>query len=265
MNAPLALVSSAMTTASLVQNPPPMLIGERLNTQGSKKMKELLLAEDYDGIAALGREQIEGGAHTLDICVAMTERRDEAFLMSQVVRTLSQAVDAPLVIDTTEAEVLEVALEAAPAASSSTPSTWRTAGSDSTRCCRSSATTARPPSRSRSTSTGWRARRTGRWRSPADLRHRDAASMACRPDALIFDALTFTLATGDPESANTAVETLEGIRRIKAELPGVLTSLGVSQRLVRLQAGGTLGARTPSSCITRSRPASTWPSSIPSR
>ena len=48
------------------------------------------------------------------------------------------------------------------------------------------------------------------------------------PDALIFDALTFTLATGDPESANTAVETLEGIRRIKAELPGVLTSLGVS-------------------------------------
>jgi 5-methyltetrahydrofolate--homocysteine methyltransferase len=91
-----------------------MLIGERLNAQGSKKMKELLLAGDYDGIAALGREQIDGGAHTLDICVAMTERRDEAYLMSQVVRKLSQTVEAPLVIDTTEAEVLEVALEASP-------------------------------------------------------------------------------------------------------------------------------------------------------
>jgi 5-methyltetrahydrofolate--homocysteine methyltransferase len=49
-----------------------------------------------------------------------------------------------------------------------------------------------------------------------------------RPEALVFDALTFTLATGDPEFADSAIETLEGIRRIKAELPGVLTSLGVS-------------------------------------
>ena len=48
------------------------------------------------------------------------------------------------------------------------------------------------------------------------------------PEDLIFDTLTFTLATGDPEMANSAVETMEGIRLIKAELPGVLTSLGVS-------------------------------------
>lgn len=49
-----------------------------------------------------------------------------------------------------------------------------------------------------------------------------------RPEDLIFDALVFTLATGDPEFANSAIETLEGIRLIKAELPGVFTSLGVS-------------------------------------
>ena len=48
------------------------------------------------------------------------------------------------------------------------------------------------------------------------------------PGALIFDALTFTLATGDPEFADSAVATIEGIREIKRELPGVLTSLGVS-------------------------------------
>src|SRR5207245_204516 len=48
------------------------------------------------------------------------------------------------------------------------------------------------------------------------------------PEALIFDTLTFTLATGDPEMAGSAIETMEGIRRIKSELPGVLASLGVS-------------------------------------
>ena len=48
------------------------------------------------------------------------------------------------------------------------------------------------------------------------------------PERLVFDDLTFTLATGDPEFARSGIETIEGIRRIKAELPGVLTSLGVS-------------------------------------
>ena len=57
------------------------------------------------------------------------------------------------------------------------------------------------------------------------------------PGALIFDALTFTLATGDPEFLDSAVETIEGIRAIKRELPGVLTSLGVSNVSVRAQAG----------------------------
>jgi len=225
---PLPVVASGITTASLVQNPKPMLIGERLNAQGSKKMKELLLAEDYDGVAALAREQIDGGAHTLDVCVAMTERRDEVYLMSQVVRKLSQTVEAPLVIDTTEPEVLEVALEAAPG-----------------RCIvnainmengRQRLDAMLPLIRDYGAATialtidEHGMARTAERKLEAARKIYDIATReyGLQPDALIFDALTFTLATGDPESANTAVETLEGIRRIKAELPGVLTSLGVS-------------------------------------
>jgi 5-methyltetrahydrofolate--homocysteine methyltransferase len=52
------------------QEPPPLLLGERCNAQGSRKFKRLLLAEDYDAILELGREQVEGGAHALDISVA---------------------------------------------------------------------------------------------------------------------------------------------------------------------------------------------------
>jgi hypothetical protein len=225
---PLALASSGMTTAGLVQNPPPMLIGERLNAQGSKKMKELLLAEDYDGIAALGREQIDGGAHTLDICVAMTERRDEAYLMSRVVRKLSQTVEAPLVIDTTEAEVLEVALEAAPGrviVNAVNMENGRQRLDAMLPLVRDygAATIALTIDERGMARTAERKLEIAR--RIYDIATREYGLL---PDALIFDALTFTLATGDPESASTAAETIEGIRRIKAELPGVLTSLGVS-------------------------------------
>jgi 5-methyltetrahydrofolate--homocysteine methyltransferase len=225
---PLALVSSGMTTAGLVQNPAPMLIGERLNAQGSKRMKELLLAEDYEGISALGREQIDGGAHTLDICVAMTERRDETYLMSQVVRKLSQTVEAPLVIDTTEAEVLEAALEAAPGrviVNAVNMENGRQRLDAMLPLVRDygAATIALTIDEHGMARTA--ARKVEIARKIHDIATRE---FGLRPDALIFDALTFTLATGDTESANTAVETLEGIKRIKAELPGVLTSLGVS-------------------------------------
>ena len=225
---PLPVVSSGMTVASLVQDPRPMLIGERLNAQGSKKMKELLLAEDYDGVAALAREQIEGGAHTLDVCVAMTERRDEVYLMSRVVRKLSQTVEAPLVIDTTEPDVLEVALEASPGRVLVNAVNMENG--------RQRLDAMLPLIRDYGAATialtidekGMA--RTAERKLEAARRIHDIATeeYGLAPDALIFDALTFTLATGDRESANTAVETLEGIRRVKAELPGVLTSLGVS-------------------------------------
>ena len=65
-----------MTATPLVQEPRPTLVGERVNSQGSRKAKELL-ADDYDGIVQIAEDQVEGGAHVLDVCVALTERQDE--------------------------------------------------------------------------------------------------------------------------------------------------------------------------------------------
>ena len=114
----------------------PLIVGERVNAQGSRKVKRLLLADDYDGMLDVARDQMEAGAHVLDVCVALTERGDEAAQMARVVKVLSLSVETPLVIDSTEADVIEKALEQFPAGRSSTPSTWRTAASGSTRWCR---------------------------------------------------------------------------------------------------------------------------------
>src|SRR6476660_9756090 len=94
-------ISSALKTVDLRQEPPPLIIGERLNTQGSKKAKEMVLNNDYDGLINLARTQVEDGAHCLDVCVATTERADELEFMKTLVKRLSLEVEAPLVIDST--------------------------------------------------------------------------------------------------------------------------------------------------------------------
>ncbi len=107
-------VSSGMRAMPMMQRPAPTMIGERVNSQGSRKIKRLLLEDDYDGILQVAREQLEAGAHVLDICVALTERGDEADQMQKVVKKLSMGIELPLMIDTTEAEVAEAALSIYP-------------------------------------------------------------------------------------------------------------------------------------------------------
>ena len=86
-------VSSAMKRVALLQDPAPTLIGERVNAQGSRKIKQLLLADDYAGIVQVARQQVESGAHLLDVCVAVTERSDEADQMRILVKKLAQSID----------------------------------------------------------------------------------------------------------------------------------------------------------------------------
>src|ERR671929_116931 len=95
-------VSSMMSATPLVQDPRPTLVGERVNSQGSRKAKELLLAGDYDGLVQVAEDQVEGGAHVLDVCVALTERQDEDEQMRQVVKRISLTQPAPIQVDSTE-------------------------------------------------------------------------------------------------------------------------------------------------------------------
>ena len=82
-------VSSMITATPLVQEPRPTMVGERVNSQGSRKAKEMLLADDYDGLNQIAEDQVDGGAHVLDLCVALVERDDEAEQMRRVAERVS--------------------------------------------------------------------------------------------------------------------------------------------------------------------------------
>lgn len=221
-------LASAMSAIAMRQDPAPTLLGERCNAQGSRKFKRLLLEEDYDGILDVAREQVAGGAHALDISVAVTERADEAEQMRKVVKKLQMGVDVPLVIDTTELDVLEVALQTAPG-----------------RCLINS--THLEAGREKADKVFALARKynaavivltideqgmakTAQRKLEVAQRIYDIAvnDHGLKAEDLVFDDLTFTLATGDPEFIDSAKETIEGIRLIESALPGVMTSLGVS-------------------------------------
>ena len=221
-------VASAMTALSLEQEPRPLIVGERINAQGSRKAKRLFLADDYDELGLIAREQIEGGAHVLDVCCALTERTDEDEQMRHLVRMLAQSVEAPLMIDSTEPKVIEVALQNYPGRAI-VNSVHLEAG-------RSKIDVILPTAKEHGAAlvaltidqAGMAKTAQRKLEIAREIYEIVVTEYGFPPGALIFDALTFTLATGDPEFAHSAVETLDGIRLIKRELPGVLTSLGVS-------------------------------------
>ena len=221
-------LSSGMTATALRQEPRPLLIGERLNTQGSRKVKALALEDRIEDMVPIARSQVEGGAHALDVCMALTERTDEAAMLRRLVKKLSLSVEAPLCLDSTEPQALEEALKACPGSplinsinlengrarvDAVMPLVARYGASvialtiDEQGMAKTAARKLEVARRIHDIVTGEFGLPAGR---------------------LVFDTLTFTLATGDAEFQRSAVETMEGIRAIKAALPGVLTSLGVS-------------------------------------
>ncbi len=222
-----AELSSAMKAVPLAMEPRPLVVGERLNAQGSRKVKELLLADDYAGLVQIARGQVEAGAHVLDVCVALNERDDEAAQMRALVKLLAQSVDAPLMIDSTEADVVESALKVYPGRCIVNSVNLEKSGERVKKVLPlvkryGAAVVAMTIDEKGMAQTAER---------KAEIARRTvavAAEYGLAPDALAFDALTFTLATGGEEYRHSAVETIEGIRRIKAENPGVFTVLGVS-------------------------------------
>ena len=221
-------VSSMMAATPLVQEPRPTLVGERVNSQGSRKAKELLLADDYDGLVQVAEDQVQGGAHVLDVCVALTERSDEDEQMRTVVEKVSLTQPAPIQVDSTEPDVIAAALEQIPGRAI-VNSINLEAGRDKADVVVPLAV-AHGAALIALTIDEVGMAKTAERKVEIAKRIRDLAcgEHGLDPEALIFDALTFTLTTGEAEWKPSAIETIEGIRRIKAEIPGVKTSLGVS-------------------------------------
>jgi 5-methyltetrahydrofolate--homocysteine methyltransferase len=228
-------VASAMTAYDMAQIPAPTLIGERVNTQGSRAVKRLLLDDDYEGVGSIARSQVAGGAHLLDVCVALTERQDEAHQMRTLVKLLAQSVETPVVIDTTEADVVRAALEQYPGRAiinSINLENGRQRIDDVVPMAieHGAALIALTIDEDGMAKSADRKLQVAR-----RIHDIVVGEYGLRPGDLVFDDLTFTLATGDDEFRRSALATLDGIEAIKRELPGVLTSLGVSNVSFGLQ------------------------------
>src|SRR5213596_2465461 len=221
-------VSSMIAAAPLVQEPRPTLVGERVNSQGSRKAKELLLADDYDGLLQVAEDQVEGGAHVLDVCVALTERQDEDEQMRQVVKRIALTQPSPIQVDSTEPEVIEAALEQIPGRAIVNSVNLEAGRDKMDRVVPIALKHGAALIALTIDEVGMGKTRERKLEIAQRIHDICCSDHGLDPELLIFDALTFTLTTGDDEWKPSAVETIEGIRLIKSELPGVLTSLGVS-------------------------------------
>ena len=220
-------VSSALKALDLVQIPPPLIIGERLNTQGSKKAKRLVLSDDFDGLIDLGREQVSDGAHCIDVCVATTERSDELEFMKKLVKRLSLEIDAPLVIDSTDPKVITEAIYQIPGRPVINSINLEGDGSRFHSLAPIMAKFG-IPSISMCIGPNGMAKTSDDKINVARLLFETGKKYGLKPWQYIFDVLTFTLATGEQEYANSAVETLKGISLVKKEIEGCFTILGLS-------------------------------------
>jgi 5-methyltetrahydrofolate--homocysteine methyltransferase len=220
-------LSSLYQAVEIRQEIPPLLIGERANANGSRRFRDLLLADDYPGALKVALEQQEDGAHAVDLCTAYAGRDEKADLVA-LTRLFAQSLKIPTVIDSTSADCIEAALRAHPGRCLINSVHLEDGGKTLGRICRLAkkygaavvALTIGEKGMAMSVE-----EKVDVARAIYDLA---VGTYGLRPSDLLFDVLTFTVGSGDPGLAGAAKATLEAVRRVKEELPGVYTSLGVS-------------------------------------
>jgi 5-methyltetrahydrofolate--homocysteine methyltransferase len=220
-------VSSALNSVSLIQEPRPLLVGERTNATGSKKFRDLLKNEDYDAILDLAKEQVEHGAHVLDVSTAHNDlEKGESYYMKKLIKKFS-TINAPLMIDSTEPEVIEKALQNYPGKAIINSVNFERNSSLLDEVFPlvkkyGAAVVALPIDDEGMAQTKQRKL------DIAEKIYQKAKDYGINTSEILFDFLTFTLATGEDNYKETGIATFEAIKEFKARHPEIKTSLGVS-------------------------------------
>ncbi len=220
-------VSSLYGQVALRQQNSFFSIGERCNANGSKKWRELQEKGDWDGCVAVGREQVAEASNSLDICTAFVGR-DEMAEMNEVIRRFTHAVNAPLVIDSTETPVIESALKlhgGKPIINSINFEDGEKAADDRLKLAKKFGAAV----------IALTIDETGMAKT-ADAKlaiARRLVAFACDKHGLpqsdlLIDPLTFTIATGNEDDRKLAEWTLDGIRMIREAFPDIQIILGLS-------------------------------------
>ncbi|HTT87022.1 MAG TPA: methionine synthase, partial [Acidimicrobiales bacterium] len=207
-----------------------LVVGERTNANGSKKFREAMLAGDWDTTLAVARDQVKEGAHVLDVCVDYTGA-DGVADMTEVMSRFATQASVPLMVDSTEAPVVEAALQWIGGRALINSVNLEEGDDPGTRLDRFLSLAREYGAAVVCTCIDTEGQaRTADWKLRAARAIYDIAvnRYGLEPADLIFDPLVLPLSTGMEESRRDGIETIEGIRRIKEALPGTYTVVGLS-------------------------------------
>ncbi len=202
-------------------------IGERCNANGSRKFRDFQDAENWDGIVGMARGQVKEGSHTLDVCTAFVGR-NEMSDMTEVVTCLRGSVDAPLVIDSTDTKVIEAALKLYGGKAIINSINFEDGEAEAAERLALARKYGAAVVALTIDEDGMAKDAAGKLRIARRLYDFACVKHGLPPSDLMFDPLTFTICTGNPDDRRLALETLEAIRQIRADMPDCQIVLGLS-------------------------------------
>src|SRR5271166_5269300 len=220
--------SSAYTSVPLDLEPKPLIVAEEMNTTTRvEHFRNLVRGKKYDDILALAKKLVNDGSHMLDLCCAIVGEDEKGYITS-ILEKIATRVPAPILVDSTEADVVEEALKRIPGRAiinsiNLEDGEKRTSLVLPMAKRYGAAVIALTIDEDGMALTA---------EKKAAIAHRifDLATKKYGLDGtdLIFDALTLPISTGQDEYRSAGIETLKAVERIKKELPNVKTILGVS-------------------------------------
>ncbi len=227
---PSSCVASLYQSVALKQDTGILIVGERTNATGSKKFRELLFAGDFDGMNELATEQVAEGAHVLDVSVAWTGR-DEVRDMREVLKRFATSVPIPIMIDSTQPEVMEEALEHLGGRAILNSVNLEDGLQKFDRVARlakrhGAALVALTIDEDKEAGMAKTVER--KVEIALRMYERLTKVHGIPGEAILFDLLTFPITQGDEDTRKLAMWTIEGIRRVRTLLPEVGFILGIS-------------------------------------
>jgi len=222
--------ASIYTAVPFKQETSFLVVGERTNANGSKRFREAMLTGDWDTCVAMARDQVKEGAHLIDVCVDYTGA-DGVADMTEIASRFATQSSVPLMVDSTEGPVARAALEWLGGRPVLNSVNLEEGDGDGTRLDTFLMLAREFGAAVVCTCIDQEGQaRTAEWKLRAARAIHDIATTryGLEPEDLLFDPLALPLSTGMEESRRDGIETIEGIRRIKAELPGTSTLLGLS-------------------------------------
>ncbi len=223
----LPMVSSLMAGQDLLTEPRPLLVGERTNTNGSRKFKQLLEKEDWHGLTEMAREQEREGVHVLDVCVDYVGR-DGVRDMKETIKRYNAVLTKPIMLDSTEVNVIEAGLKLCSGKaiinSINLEDGRKTLDPKTILAKKYGAGLVALTIDEKGQAD------TAQWKFECAARIYDIVvnEYGIQPTDLMFDPLVFPVSTGMEQTRKSAIETFEAIKLIKQNLPGALTHVGLS-------------------------------------